>query len=122
MNKNFFDSKKIKQIIEVYSKKPETTKNFDKKEKLIIESQATEEFNQLKKTVIVKKKDINYKNNNFNKIPNETDKTIEKLFNIAQDKGVFIAIEVIKKMNNPYILDKFHDKLIEKINNKNKNK
>lgn len=36
---------------------------------------------------------------------------IKKLLEIAKEKGVIYAINVAKKMNDPYILDRLHDTL-----------
>ncbi len=36
---------------------------------------------------------------------------IKNLLKIAKDKGVIFAVNVAKKMNDPYILDTFHDTL-----------
>jgi len=37
------------------------------------------------------------------------DKKIEHLLKIAREKGVIFAVQVAKKMNDPYLLDIFHD-------------
>ncbi len=41
------------------------------------------------------------------------DKKIEHLLKIAREKGVVFAIQVAKKMNDPYLLDIFHDVLAQ---------
>ena len=33
------------------------------------------------------------------------------LLQIARDKGVIFAIQLVRKMNEPYLLDVFHDTL-----------
>ncbi len=38
-------------------------------------------------------------------------KKLDYLFKLAQSKGVVFAVNVAKKMNDPYVLDTFHDKL-----------
>ncbi len=38
-------------------------------------------------------------------------KKIKHLLKIAKEKGVIFAVNVVKKMNDPYILDMFHDAL-----------
>jgi len=38
---------------------------------------------------------------------------IEHLLEIAREKGVVFAIQVAKKMNDPYLLDIFHDVLAQ---------
>mgnify|MGYP001591175717 CR=1 FL=1 len=44
----------------------------------------------------------------------KNDQKIKKLLEIADDKGVVYAVNVAKKMDDPYILDTFHDALLEK--------
>lgn len=41
----------------------------------------------------------------------DDEKKIKNLLQLAQKKGVVFAVHVAKKMNNPYILDVFHDML-----------
>lgn len=43
----------------------------------------------------------------------EEEKKIKGLLVIAKDKGVVYAIQVAKNMNDPYLLDTFHDYLIK---------
>lgn len=42
---------------------------------------------------------------------------IQGLVDIAFQKGLDRAIEVAKKMNNPHLLDEFHDTLVDKLYN-----
>lgn len=44
----------------------------------------------------------------------EEEEKIKSLLNVTRDKGVIYAINVAKKMDDPYVLDKLHDMLIEK--------
>ncbi|KKP42382.1 MAG: hypothetical protein UR46_C0032G0004 [Parcubacteria group bacterium GW2011_GWA1_33_6] len=49
-----------------------------------------------------------------NKIqPLKEEKKLKKLLEIAKKKGVVFAINIAKKMANPYILDTFHDILVK---------
>ena len=43
--------------------------------------------------------------------PLKSSQKLEKLFSIAKKKGVIYAIHVAKKIDDPYILDAFHDLL-----------
>ena len=43
----------------------------------------------------------------------ETKGKIEKLMQIAKEKGVVYAVAVAKKMNDPFILDTLHDMLAQ---------
>ena len=40
-------------------------------------------------------------------------KKLENLLQIAKNKGVIFAVNVAKKMNDPYLLDVFHDALVK---------
>ena len=43
----------------------------------------------------------------------EEEKKLKKLLDLARAKGVIYAVNVAKKMDDPYVLDKFHDLLAE---------
>lgn len=45
------------------------------------------------------------------------ERQIELLTDLAFDKGVVHATEVAKKLDDPYILDKFHDTLVDELYN-----
>ncbi len=42
-----------------------------------------------------------------------SDKMLEHLLEVAQERGLVFAISVAKKMNDPFILDTFHDLLVK---------
>ena len=44
----------------------------------------------------------------------EEEKKIKHLLALAEKKGVIYAVKIAKDMDDPYLLDKFHDLLIEK--------
>ncbi|MBX4200871.1 hypothetical protein KW786_01960 [Candidatus Parcubacteria bacterium] len=44
----------------------------------------------------------------------EEGKKIKNLLALAKSKGVVYAVKIAQNMNDPYLLDKFHDLLIEK--------
>jgi hypothetical protein len=43
----------------------------------------------------------------------EKEMKVKKLLEIAKAKGVIFAVSVAKKINDPYVLDSLHDRLIE---------
>ena len=45
------------------------------------------------------------------------ERQIELLTDLAFDKGVIHATEVAKKLDDPYILDEFHDTLVDELYN-----
>ncbi len=44
----------------------------------------------------------------------EEEKKLKNLLGLAQKKGIVYAVKVAQDMDDPYLLDKFHDLLIEK--------
>ena len=43
------------------------------------------------------------------------ERQIKLLTDLAFEKGVAHAVEVVKKMDNPYLLDEFHDALVDEL-------
>ena len=43
----------------------------------------------------------------------EEQEKLAKLLALAKQKGVIFAVKTAQKMNDPYVLDLFHDKLVE---------
>lgn len=48
--------------------------------------------------------------------PEEDDRKIAELFNIAMEHGVINAVRICEKLNNPHILDDFHRRLAHYFN------
>ena len=46
------------------------------------------------------------------------ERQVQLLVNLAFDKGLSHAIEVAKRLENPYLLDEFHDTLVDELYNK----
>lgn len=46
------------------------------------------------------------------------EKQIQEFLVIAFREGIEKAVKMVKDKNEPYLLDEFHDKLIEEINKK----
>ncbi len=49
--------------------------------------------------------------------PDELHKQIQRLIDIAFNKGLADAIDEARKLNNPYIIDRFHDVLKDELHN-----
>ena len=45
----------------------------------------------------------------------EKEQHIKRLFKLAQEKGVLTAVEITKKLNEPALLDAFHDRLHKEL-------
>ena len=43
---------------------------------------------------------------------------IKMLCDLAFEKGIDVAIEEAKKLDSPYILDEFHDSLVDELREK----
>lgn len=48
--------------------------------------------------------------------PEEDDRKIAELFNIAMEHGIINAVHICEKLNNPHILDDFHRRLAHYFN------
>jgi len=46
------------------------------------------------------------------------ERQVELLIQMAFDKGVVEAVEIAKNLNNPHLLDEFHDTLVDNLYNK----
>lgn len=46
---------------------------------------------------------------------NSSEEKINSLIEIAFKKGIEKAVKEARKLNNPYILDEFHDRLVEEL-------
>jgi len=46
------------------------------------------------------------------------ERQIQLLVGLAFEKGIFQAIEVAKNLDSPYLLDEFHDTLVDELYNK----
>lgn len=107
-----FEQKSNTEIIEEsYKEKKEKLENKEllTEEEKAIKEKLQEETRRVKLnpslTDDVKKKVIQIK------LLNKKEK-LNHLLNTAEEKGVIFAIVVAKKMNDPYILDIFHDILV----------
>lgn len=47
--------------------------------------------------------------------PLEKNQQLKGLVDLAFEKGVDYAVEVAQKMDNPYLLDEFHDVMVDKL-------
>lgn len=45
----------------------------------------------------------------------ETQEKLQRLVDIAFERGLVEAIAAARKMHDPYILDEFHDALVDKL-------
>ena len=113
--------KKIKKegLENVFS--PEQTVEFLEKEKIEkekIEDLSVEEIKKIREEIEKTDLDDSLKLQTQNHAQDikylEEDKKIKKLLALANKKGAVYAIGVAKNIDDPYLLDKFHDVLVEK--------
>ena len=48
----------------------------------------------------------------------EKNQQLKALVDLAFEKGVYYATEVVKNLDNPYLLDEFHDVLVDELHKK----
>jgi flagellar biosynthesis GTPase FlhF len=46
------------------------------------------------------------------------ERQIQLLVNLAFEKGIYRAVEVARNLDSPYLLDEFHDTLVDELYNK----
>ena len=97
--------KERKQEMKIEQKKPLSEK--EKIDRTALEKSF--ETRELKSVVIKKTKEELKKT----KLIDKDEEKIKSLLDIAQEKGLSFAISTAKKINDPYILDTFHDILIK---------
>ncbi len=89
------------------------SENLEKREKLSSEERLIRE--QLEREAEIMKLDENLKEQAEKEIKTigslGEEQKIKHLLEIAKEKGLVFAIKVAKDMNDPYILDTFHDLL-----------
>ncbi len=100
----FFNGEKIELPIE--TKETSEKKEFNEKE--IIDRQIRQEIENMDLSGSQKKETQIHADKI--KLLKDQEK-IKNLLSIAQRKGVIFAVNVAKKMNDPFILDTFHDTL-----------
>jgi len=104
--------KEIEKIASLIKNKEQTKespeKPIDKKEilKEILEEKINESLPFKKERVIEKKEDF--------KKEDIYEEKINELVDLALEKGITQALKKAQQMKNPYFIDKFHDKLVEK--------
>jgi len=98
-----FEKKRIEAL-----KQPETKELTPEKEKEILKQVVSEEIAQTQpiKTDDNQVQDIKIQ-------PKE--RQIKLLTDLAFEKGIDRAIDVVKRMENPYLLDEFHDAMVDEL-------
>jgi len=48
-------------------------------------------------------------------VPTDIDNQVKSLCDLAFQKGVEVAIKAAQELNNPYVLDEFHDVLVDEL-------
>ena len=113
MNQKPFSPSEIKKIYEQYPEIKEKEANLNKIEKDAITRATEKEVKKIDKLIVNNKITTPQKIIQSDDI-DDAEEIINVLLEIVKKKNIVIAIETVKKMNNPFILDRFHDTLIEK--------
>lgn len=110
MNEEKFSLRKIKDIYKEY---PEILEKEERLNRILTEEEKKNKEKSGKVSQITNKRESGSKKKILVDNSEEVKRTINHLFEILKRDGIETAIRAAKKMNNPFILDGFHDKLIE---------
>ncbi|NKQ39084.1 MAG: hypothetical protein HF967_06385 [Methanosarcinales archaeon] len=113
MNQKPFSPSEIKKIYEQYPEIKEKEVNLNKIEKDTIIRATEKEISKIDELIVNNKITPPQKKIQSDDI-DDAEEIINFLLEVVKKKNIVIAIETVKKMNNPFILDRFHDILIEK--------
>lgn len=99
-------------------RKPETKEKelSPEKEKEILKEAVSEEIQKTQPVSPSQQKIVAQKAQQIKAQPKE--RQVQLLTGLAFEKGVSHAIEIAKRLDSPYILDEFHDALIDELYNK----
>ena len=117
-NKQFLDQEKLEtekdnykeEIVETQQEKKEFFKETF--EKRIIEEKLEEELEKLEEDSEKFEEEIKKEKEQIKGL--EKEGKLSRLLSVAKEKGAPFAVEIAKKMDDPYILDALHDLLVRK--------
>lgn len=105
-----FEKKKAEAV-----KQPEF-KESPEKDKEILREAVSERISQAQPPTGAQQQAVVQKAKQIKAEPKE--RQIKLLTDLAFEKGVSHAIEVARSLDNPYLLDEFHDALVDELYNK----
>ena len=108
-----FEQKRAEVLKQPEFKEGELTKE---KEKEILREAISERIEEIPPLLPAQQKAIAQKVQQIKAQPKE--RQIQLLTEMAFEKGVFEAVEVARRLDNPYLLDEFHDALIDELYNR----
>lgn len=97
-------------------KQPETKELTPEKEKEILKQAISEHVQKAKPVSDDQQKSVAATSQQIKGEPKE--QQIKLLTDLALEKGISHAIEVAKRLDNPYLLDELHDALVDELYNK----
>ena len=113
----------VEEIYEKFEKKraealkqPETKELTPEKEKEILKEAISDHVQKAKPVSDDQQKTIAAVTQKIKGQPQENQ--VKLLTDLALEKGVSHAIEVAKRLDNPYLLDELHDALVDELYNK----
>jgi len=107
-----FEKKKAEALEQPEFKEKELTK--EKEKDLLVEA-VSEYIEKAQPSPAVQKVAVQ-KAQQIKAQPRE--KQIKLLTDLAFEKGISHAVEVVKRLDDPYLLDEFHDALVDELYNK----
>ena len=108
-----FEQKRAEVLKQPEFKEGELSKE---KEKEILREAISERIEKVPPLLPAQQKAIAQKVQQIKAQPKE--RQIQLLIEMAFEKGVFEAVEVARRLDSPYLLDEFHDALIDELYNK----
>ncbi len=83
------------------------------KDKEILKEIVSEEFQEAEKVVLPEEKEIKKSAEQIKNQPKE--RQLQFLVDLALEKGIVEAVNLVRSLDNPYLLDEFHDTLVDQL-------
>jgi len=118
INKKSLDQEKLEikkdnyqeEVVESQQEEKESRKEgFEKK---LVEEKLGEELEKLEEDSEKFEEEIEEEKEQIKNL--EKEGKLSRLLSVAQEKGAHFAVEIAKKMDDPYLLDALHDLLVRK--------
>lgn len=106
-----------KKRAEVLRQPEEKEKEFTpEREKEILKETVSEEVQKAQPVSSSQKKTVKQSTQQIKSQPQQ--RQVKLLTDLAFEKGISHAVEVAKRLESPYLLDEFHDALVDELYNK----
>jgi hypothetical protein len=106
----------VEELYKKFEKRRIEKEPSPEKQKEIIKQAVSKRIQKVQPVPPVQQKVIVQKAQQIKTQPKE--KQIQLLTELAFEKGIPHALEVVRRLDNPYLLDEFHDALVDELYNK----